>query len=190
MSNVRYSLTPGFYLCELLLSGRQRQLLRRARLFCSACTITSKGGQAAGGVRRPANRNEDSSKHASTAFLAKRSGRLCRARASSKSELARSVQPRWSPCRLQELYVREASAAAVYGPRRGYILSAGAFKQGLCEYLFKLPFSAARARQSLRPARQTLRPASRYTDGRHRPPPPVCNCVSGRREPNRALREQ
>ena len=105
--------------------------------------------------------------------------------ASSKSELDALCTRRW-----KELYVRETHTTAVYGPRRGYILSAGAFKQGLCEYLFKLPFSAARARQSPRRARQTLRPASRYTDGRYRRPPPVCNCVSGSREPNRALREQ
>ena len=75
-------------------------------------------------------------------------------------------------------------------PSSGATPLACAFKQGLCEYLFKSAFSAARARQSPRPARQTLRPASRYTDGRYRRPPPVCNCVSGSREPNRALREQ
>ena len=110
--------------------------------------------------------------------------------ASSKSELDALCTRRWNACRWQRLYVRETHTTAVYGPRRGYILSAGAFKQGLCEYLFKLPFSAARARQSTRRARQTLRPASRYTDGRYRRPPPVCNCVSGSREPKRALTEQ
>ena len=75
-------------------------------------------------------------------------------------------------------------------PSSGATPLACAFKQGLCEYLFKSAFSAARVRQSPRPAHQTLRPASRYTDGRYRRPPPVCNCVSGSREPNRALTDQ
>ena len=89
-----------------------------------------------------------------------------------------------------KLVVTACWPALSSAPSSGAIPLACAFKQGLCEYLFKSAFSAPRARQSPRPARQTLRPASRYTDGRYRRPPPSCNCVSGSREPNRALREQ
>ena len=178
------------YICKSLLSSRQRLLLRRARrvlLSLQQMTSAATGAPEASEGQRTARRTPRGTprrRFVQNVRVASAAG------ASSQSELDALCTRRWSHCCGKELYVREASAAAVYGPRRGYILSAGAFKQGLCEYLFKLPFSAARARQSPRQARQTLRPASRYTDGRYRPPPPVCNCVSGSREPNRALTEQ
>ena len=168
----------------------QRQNLRAVRL-CKAqpARMTRDGLKAAGGVRRPANRKEDSPRHASWRFLQKGSGRLRSAAPVGHSVLGPlSARPRRR--RELRLVVTACWPALSSAPSSGATPLACAFKQGLCEYLFKSAFSAARARQSPRPARQTLRPASRYTDGRYRRPPPVCNCVSGSREPKRALTDQ
>ena len=136
-----------------------------------------------------ATRKEDSPRHASWRFLQKGSGRLRSAAPVGHSVLGPlSARPRRR--RELKLVLTDCWPALSSAPSSGAISLACAFKRGLCEYLFKSAFPAPRARQSPRPAHQTLRPASRYTDGRYRRPPPVCNCVSGSREPNRALREQ
>ena len=122
-------------------------------------------------------------------FVQKRSGRLqvCRAR---RHSVLRPLSATSRRRRELKLVLTACWPALSSAPSSGAISLACAFKQGLCEYLFKSAFPAPRARQSTRRARQTLRPASRYTDGRYRRPPPSCNCVSGSREPNRALTEQ
>ena len=171
----------------------QRQNLRAVRCEIAQpssqpCSMTSRCEP---GRRRPkASELQEGALHGRLEASAKLGAGASAAGPSSQSELGAPCTRRWSPCYLQELYARALCTTAVYGPRCGAVTSAAPFKRGLCEYFELLPFSAPRARQSPRPARRTLRPASRYTDGRHRPPPPSCNCVSGSREPNRALREQ
>ena len=179
------------YMCVGVLTAAQRQYLRHSRCpIRTACSMTRDAVKSAGAVRRPANRKEDSSRGRLVGVSCKKARVDSSPPPPAGHSVLRPLSATSRGRRELRLVVTACWPALSSAPRPERRALACAFKRGLCEYLFKSAFPAPRARQSPRPTRQTLRPASRYTDGRYRRPPPVCNCVSGSREPNRALTEQ